>query len=180
MSNTELPLPDIVDRLLAPGHGALAEEAAREIERLREECAEAYQVVGALADQAGVFDNQAVVKALGNLRSAAAGEPRPHADLLPFMTALPVPADPQMDVTAATLGQLQQRDGGPRLERVRQAIHAARHVRVGLPVEPMTSDDWDYCSVLAWAAVAALETSSVEFITEKSAVRGVRLRNSDP
>lgn len=56
-----------------------------EIERLQQECAEAYQVVGALADMAGVFERPEVGKVLDNLCAAAGGEPRPHADVLPFV-----------------------------------------------------------------------------------------------
>ena len=53
-----------------------------EIERLQEDCAEAYQVVGALAGDR--FGDPGVTKALDNLSAAANGEPRPHDDLLPF------------------------------------------------------------------------------------------------
>jgi predicted negative regulator of RcsB-dependent stress response len=55
-----------------------------EIERLQRDCAEAYQVVGALAMAAGAFETDAVRKALDNLSAAANGDPRPHEDLLPF------------------------------------------------------------------------------------------------
>lgn len=55
-----------------------------EVERLQEECAEAYQVVGALAHEAGVFGHPQVLKVLDNLNAAAAGEPRPHAEVQPF------------------------------------------------------------------------------------------------
>jgi hypothetical protein len=57
---------------------------SEEIDRLREDCAQAYQVIGVLAHQAGVFDHPDTVKALDNMHAAADGEPRPHADLLPF------------------------------------------------------------------------------------------------
>lgn len=53
-----------------------------ENERLQEDCAEAYQVVGALAGDR--FSDPDVTKALDNLSAAANGEPRPHDDLLPF------------------------------------------------------------------------------------------------
>ena len=57
---------------------------AAEIDRLRQECAEAYQVVASLAGEAGVLDRPEVVKVLDNLWAAAQGEPRVHADVLPF------------------------------------------------------------------------------------------------
>jgi hypothetical protein len=54
------------------------------VERLRQDCAEAYQVIGALADRTGLLQYPAVVKALENLDAATRGDPRPHADLLPI------------------------------------------------------------------------------------------------
>ena len=56
-----------------------------EAERLRRDCAEAYQVVGALADRAGLLHHPAVEKALENLDAATRGDPRPHTDLLPLL-----------------------------------------------------------------------------------------------
>lgn len=53
-----------------------------EIERLRRDCAELYQVIGVMADYCP--DDPAVVKALDNASAAAAGLSRPHDDLLPF------------------------------------------------------------------------------------------------
>lgn len=58
-----------------------------EIERLRQDCSEAYQVVGALAALADLFEHPAVEKALDNLNAAVRGVPRPHADLLPFFVS---------------------------------------------------------------------------------------------
>ena len=55
-----------------------------EVERLRRDCAEAYQVIGALAPRAGLLQYPAVEKALENLDAATRGDPRPHADLLPI------------------------------------------------------------------------------------------------
>ncbi len=55
-----------------------------EAERLRRDCAEAYQVIGALALRAGLLQYPAVEKALENLDAATRGDPRPHADLLPI------------------------------------------------------------------------------------------------
>lgn len=55
-----------------------------EIDRLRQECAEAYQVIGELAGAAGIVGRPDVVRILDNLSAAAEGEPRPHADVLPF------------------------------------------------------------------------------------------------
>ncbi len=59
-------------------------ELVAEIELLREDCAEAYQVVGHLASLAGVFEAEGVEKVLDNLHAASAGEPRPHEDALPL------------------------------------------------------------------------------------------------
>jgi hypothetical protein len=55
-----------------------------EVERLRRDCAEAYQAIGALAERAGLLQYPAVEKALENLDAATRGDPRPHADLLPI------------------------------------------------------------------------------------------------
>lgn len=63
-------------------------KADREIERLRRDCAEAYQVVGVLATEASLSNNKAITRALDNLAAAVAGDPRPHEDLLPFPTRL--------------------------------------------------------------------------------------------
>lgn len=59
-------------------------EALREIDRLRDDCAAAYQIVGSLAADAGVFQSEQVGKVLDNLTAAASGEPRPHDYPLPF------------------------------------------------------------------------------------------------
>jgi len=56
-----------------------------EIDRLREECAIAYQVVGNLAERAGVFETHAVERVLDNLWAAAEGKPRIHENILPFI-----------------------------------------------------------------------------------------------
>src|SRR3954466_14161330 len=55
-----------------------------EIEQLRRDCRELYQVVGYLAHHAKLFNDPQTVKALDNACAAAEGKPRPHADLLPF------------------------------------------------------------------------------------------------
>lgn len=73
----------------------LGRKAAAEIERLRRDCAEAYQVVGTLSGV--LWSNESVrmedvTKALDNLLAAAEGKPRPHEDLLPF------PATPNAEV----------------------------------------------------------------------------------
>jgi hypothetical protein len=57
----------------------------REVLRLREDCAEAYQVVGALGAAAGVMGAPQFIKALDNLSAASLGDARPHKDLLPFV-----------------------------------------------------------------------------------------------
>jgi hypothetical protein len=55
-----------------------------EVERLRRDSAEAYQMIGALAERAGLSNHPAVEKALENLDAATRGDPRPHPDLLPI------------------------------------------------------------------------------------------------
>lgn len=57
-----------------------------EINRLRHDCAEFYQVIGCLSEpHDDVFNQPSVVKALDNASAAANGNPRPHSDLLPFI-----------------------------------------------------------------------------------------------
>lgn len=56
-----------------------------EITRLKRDCAEAYQAVGALAAAASLLDHPDVVRAMDNLAAAVDGRRRPHADLLPFL-----------------------------------------------------------------------------------------------
>jgi hypothetical protein len=58
-----------------------------EIDRLRRDCAEAYQAVGALAAELGAAGHPDVVRLLDNLHAAAEGAPRPHDDLLPWPRA---------------------------------------------------------------------------------------------
>lgn len=56
-----------------------------ECERLRQDCAEAYQVVGAATfDGSPNYTDDDVTRALDNLSAASNGEPRPHDDLLPW------------------------------------------------------------------------------------------------
>lgn len=56
-----------------------------EIDRLRADCAEAYQVVGAgMLGEPCEYTQADVERALDNLSAAANGAPRPHADLLPW------------------------------------------------------------------------------------------------
>lgn len=62
----------------------LIAEQATEISRLRRDCAEAYQVVGVLAEHYGAFDTDDVTRALDNLSDAGNGRPRRHDDLLPW------------------------------------------------------------------------------------------------
>jgi vesicle coat complex subunit len=63
----------------------------QEIERLRHDCAEAYEAVGFLVDCLGYWNMSAddprheqITKLLDNLFAAADGEKRPYDDLLPF------------------------------------------------------------------------------------------------
>lgn len=57
-----------------------------ELDRLRRDCAEAYQVIGAMAstDVPLNLDHPDVIRALDNMSAAANKQPRPHDDLLPF------------------------------------------------------------------------------------------------
>lgn len=63
---------------------ASLDNAHREIERLREDCAAAYQCSGVLARAAGVFETGSVERLLDNLWAASNGATRPHDDLLPY------------------------------------------------------------------------------------------------
>jgi hypothetical protein len=72
--------------------GRLEATAAAEIDRLRSDCAEAYQAVGVLANVVGWWEmppdhpwHAPIEKLLNNLSAAAEGEPRKHHDLLPFV-----------------------------------------------------------------------------------------------
>ncbi|CAO3372784.1 hypothetical protein [Azospirillum argentinense] len=57
----------------------------RELQRLRQDCAEAYQVVGTLGAAVGLLGSVPLAKALDNLSAASQGDARPHEDLLPFI-----------------------------------------------------------------------------------------------
>jgi hypothetical protein len=59
--------------------------AEAEVERLRNDCGEAYQVIGyGMLGEPGPYTQADVERALDNLSAAVAGDPRPHDDLLPF------------------------------------------------------------------------------------------------
>lgn len=72
-----------------------------EVDRLREDCAQAYQVVGAMGTSDGHegyrFDSNSVQRALDNLGAAADGEPRPHEDLLPWPDESKLPREAVRD-----------------------------------------------------------------------------------
>lgn len=55
-----------------------------EVERLREDCAEAYQAFGGLAFYFKDDEHKDCEKVLDNLWAASCGEPRPHTDVLPW------------------------------------------------------------------------------------------------
>jgi antitoxin component HigA of HigAB toxin-antitoxin module len=55
-----------------------------DIDRLVRDCAEAYQVVGAISADLEIDEHPDIVRALDNLSAASEGRPRPHEDLLPF------------------------------------------------------------------------------------------------
>lgn len=78
---------DHADGSRATMHVTRLRQARDEIERLRRDCAKLYQVIGCLAGT--LRDNPQVIKALDNASAAAAGEPRPHDDLLPFTAVNP-------------------------------------------------------------------------------------------
>ena len=61
------------------------ESALVEIERLRDACAEAYQVMGvALLSDKRCWSDVDAERALDNILAAANGEACPHPDLLPW------------------------------------------------------------------------------------------------
>ena len=66
------------------GRPATDAEVWAELERLRRDCAEAYQVLGAISTQPCAHTARDVERALDNLCAAAEGKPRPHDDLLPW------------------------------------------------------------------------------------------------
>jgi hypothetical protein len=59
--------------------------ADAEIERLRRDCAELYQVIGTMAESYSDPEAAQIIKALDNASAAANGDLRPHDDLLPFI-----------------------------------------------------------------------------------------------
>lgn len=81
------------------------EDALRaEIERLRRDCAEAYQVVGAgMWGKPCDYFQWDVERALDNLLAAAEGKPRPHDDLLPW-------PKPEWQATSASEATAQSAD----------------------------------------------------------------------
>ena len=70
---------------------AEAERIAAALETLRNRCGEAYQVVGSLASEAGLFDDPAVIRALDLL-----SRPFSEGDMLPFYPAKDVKPAPLM------------------------------------------------------------------------------------
>ncbi len=98
----------MLDGAEEPWHGkfgplpASLEGAQREIERLREDCAAAYQCYGVLARAAGVFETGSVERLLDNLWAASNGVARPHHELLPF---------PNAEESSSFEGNAQGRDG---------------------------------------------------------------------
>lgn len=74
--------PSVVLSLLAERDAdkALIAEQAKRIAELECVCAESYQVVGALADSLGVFNDTKTIKALDNLSA----QMLVHTDVLPF------------------------------------------------------------------------------------------------
>lgn len=55
------------------------DELRKEVERLRDDCADLYQIVAAaMLDDPVEYTGADVVRVLDNLNAAASGEPRPH------------------------------------------------------------------------------------------------------
>lgn len=77
--------------------------APSEVDRLRRDCAELYQVIGTMAEHCPDPEDAAIIKALDNASDAASGDPRSHDDLLPFV--LPEPATSVCSVCQTTLDQ---------------------------------------------------------------------------
>ena len=87
---------DIVERLRATivnetpaRYPDVMKAAIAEIKRLRRDCAELYQVIGTMAEHCPDPEDRDIVKALDNASDAAAGAPRRHDDLLPFILPQP-------------------------------------------------------------------------------------------
>jgi hypothetical protein len=74
---------DILERLSKRWDADCA-DAAKEIERLRLDCAELYQVIGTMAEFCPDPESTAIIRALDNASSAANGRPHRY-DLLPFV-----------------------------------------------------------------------------------------------
>jgi formylglycine-generating enzyme required for sulfatase activity len=55
-----------------------------EVERLRGDCAEAYQVLGYLTEWVEDDEHGDIDRVLDNLWAAQCGEPKPHDDILPW------------------------------------------------------------------------------------------------
>lgn len=72
------------------------------IAELRNLCLKAYQVVGSLAGDAGMFEHTATIKVLDNLSMAGVGKPVPHKELLPF------PASQKIEQQAKEITELRE------------------------------------------------------------------------
>jgi hypothetical protein len=78
-------LYDAQPDLRAPVVRMAHDQLALEIERLRRDCGEAYQVIGAgMFLDPVAYTQDDVERAMDNLNAAANGAPRPHDDLLPW------------------------------------------------------------------------------------------------
>lgn len=74
-----------IDGRPVPAPRAVLSPEPSEVERLRRDCAELYQVIGTMADHCPDPEDAAIIKALDNASDAAQGQPRRHSDLLPFI-----------------------------------------------------------------------------------------------
>lgn len=64
---------------------SLCDRAADAIERLLDDCGEAYQVIGAgMLEEPCAYTQRDVERVLDNLSAACNGDPKPHHDLLPW------------------------------------------------------------------------------------------------
>lgn len=100
-------------------HGKDCNAAVNEIEKLQRICAEAYQVVGILADDAGRFHEDAVERVLDNLSEQALI----HDNVLPFPSGETVnqpPFDVNMAMNLASI--LRNAEGHPEHEAAYEAL----------------------------------------------------------
>ena len=88
-------LVDVLGRSVAMG---------KKLQELRDLCAENIEIIGVLAEMAGVLEEKATLQALDNNHAAAHALPLPHKTLLPFEPKkASVPASTSCGVTVFQL-----------------------------------------------------------------------------